>query len=324
MIATISVVFLHTSAGILDTRTIDDHTVNFLLACEKRLLEYAVPVFVLISGALFLNPKKNVTYQGLLSKNVRRIVLALVIFGLPMCFMEVFFTNHGSGVGVIPLVIQGFVNFITGQCWNHMFYLYMLIALYLLTPIIKPFCEKASNRDLLIAVILLFVCSSLLPTLNAYGISMKSYMIIGTPYVFIYLLGYVLAWRCNAVFWKKQVVWISLFVCSAVIIGIKNWFRIPSVLYIDPNLIIMACALFMFVKNQGWGSGVADRFGPYSFAIYIVHPVFINFAYKFIGINESVVYKPHCFLAFGGLFLLMSFAAAWILLKIPFLKKYVL
>lgn len=38
-----------------------------------------------------------------------------------------------------------------------MWYLYMLIGLYLITPVIKPFVVKASNKDWL-AALGLFVC----------------------------------------------------------------------------------------------------------------------------------------------------------------------
>lgn len=95
-IATISVVFLHTSAGLLDNKTFDNQTVRFSLACEKYLLEYAVPLFVLISGALFFNPDKQVTYSRILQKNVRRIAFALLLFGLPMCFIEAKFGGLGG------------------------------------------------------------------------------------------------------------------------------------------------------------------------------------------------------------------------------------
>lgn len=76
-----------------------------------------------------------------------------------------------------------------------MWYLYMLIELYLITPIIKPFAVNASNKDWEIALGLLFIISSLLPTLNNMGIEITSYMIISSPYIIIYLLGYWLCWK---------------------------------------------------------------------------------------------------------------------------------
>lgn len=72
-----------------------------------------------------------------------------------------------------------------------------VIGLYLITPVIKPFVVKASNKDWLAALGLLFVLSSLFPTLNAAGVGLTGYMIFSTPYLFIYLLGYWLCWKSS-------------------------------------------------------------------------------------------------------------------------------
>lgn len=319
-IATISVVFLHTSAGLLDTRGFNDQMVRFSLSCEKFLLEYAVPLFVLISGALFFNPEKEVTYARLIQKNVKRIALALLVFGLPMCFVESMFCGVGGG----ELLFVTLKNFLTGHCWNHMFYLYMLIGLYLLTPVLKPFLLKASDIDITVALATLGVLSSVLPTMNAYGISIGSYMIIGTPYIFIYVLGYVLAWRCNDGIWQNKCLLVVVILICATIIIFKSWVAIKSVQYIDPNLIIMASALFLLAKSYDKSWGWAEKFGPYSFGIYIVHCVFINLAYKLFGINEYQIYMPYRWFMWGCLFLMLSWISVWIMLKISFLRKHVL
>ena len=319
MIATISVVFLHTSSGLLDTREIDNQMVRFALSCEKYLLEYAVPLFVLISGALFFNPSKSINYSKLIHKNIKRIVLALLFFGFPMCLMEVFFTDDLRLEGVL----RASLNFITGRCWNHMFYLYMLIGLYLLTPVLKPFLINCNNRDLGLSLVTMFVLSSLLPTLGAYGVRIGSYMIIGTPYIFIYMLGYVLAWRIDETVIKNGWCWGIVFVCAAIVV-IKSWLGIKSVQYIDPMLILMASAIFLLAKNYQVALTIAERFVPYSFGIYIIHPVFTNLAYKLFDINEYQVYKPIYYLLWGTLFLLLSWLSVWIMLRIRPLKEYVL
>ena len=215
-------------------------------------------------------------------------------------------------------------NFLLGHCWNHMFYLYMLIGLYLMTPILKPFLLNASDRDLAIALAVLGILSSILPTLNAYGIAIGSYMIIGTPYIFIYMLGYALAWRCNTGLWHNKKMLSLIVVLCTFIIVVKSWMAIKSVQYIDPNLIIMASALFLLSKSRNKSWGWAEKLGPYSFGIYIVHCVFINLAYKLFGINEYQVYMPYRWFFWGCLFLLLSWASVWVMLKIGFLKKHVL
>ena len=68
-----------------------------------------------------------------------------------MCLIETYFSKQGGGE------INSSIHFATGHSWAHMWYLYMLIGLYLITPVIKPFVVKASNKDWL-AALGLFVC----------------------------------------------------------------------------------------------------------------------------------------------------------------------
>lgn len=60
-------------------------------------MQFSVPLFVMISGALFLNPAKHVDFVLLCRKYVKRIVWALLVFGLPMCFIETYFNKSGGG-----------------------------------------------------------------------------------------------------------------------------------------------------------------------------------------------------------------------------------
>lgn len=96
LLATLSVVWLHTSAGLLDTREIVNFNDKFWLLCHKYCMQFSVPVFVMISGALFLNPAKEIGYPLMLRKYVKRIGLALLIFGLPMCLIETYFSKSGG------------------------------------------------------------------------------------------------------------------------------------------------------------------------------------------------------------------------------------
>ena len=98
LIATLGVVSLHASAGILDLREIPSPTDKFMHTCFKYSMQFAVPIFVMISGALFLNPAKEIGYPLMLRKYVKRIALALLIFGLPMCLIETYFSNSGGGI----------------------------------------------------------------------------------------------------------------------------------------------------------------------------------------------------------------------------------
>ena len=248
LIATLGVVFLHASAGILDLREIPNPNDKFMHTCFKYSMQFAVPIFVMISGALFLNPAKAIGYPLMLHKYVKRIALALLIFGLPMCFVETYFGNTGGGV------INSITHFVTGHSWTHMWYLYMLIGLYLITPIIKPFVTKASDRDWTAALVLMFVMSSLFPTLNAMGAGLTSWMIISTPYIFIYMLGYWLCWKApQKMVGNKFALTAVTLLCLAIIVA-RCYYGFNYYGYADPVTICLAAALFLLFRsfNVNW------------------------------------------------------------------------
>lgn len=205
-----------------------------------------------------------------------------------------------------------------------MWYLYMLIGLYLITPIIKPFVTKASDRDWTAALVLMFVMSSLFPTLNAMGAGLTSWMIISTPYIFIYMLGYWLCWKApQKMVGNKFALTAVTLLCLAIIVA-KCYYGFNYYGYADPVTICLAAALFLLFRSFNVNWKFANWITPYCFGIYLIHNVFINFAYKFLKIETEMVVPILNFIGFFLLFTLLSFISTYILMKIPFMKKHVL
>ena len=321
VVATLFVVLIHTSSGGLTGISGNEW---LAYGFYKYLGTWAVPVFVMISGSLFLS-SKNTSYRTLLSKYIRRIVLALILFGLPMCLCEAFITGEGG-------VFSAVLNFLCGHSWAHMWYLYMLIGLYLLTPVVKPFVNQSSKRNVEVALLVLFVMSSLLPSLKKYGLPIDGWMML-PPYLFYYILGYYMAhleswkiksWHCFLAF--------ALFIvvnCFRMYVSISNSGNLlisdEYSKYYDVNTLIGALAVFLLFKRLDIKWDFADRLRIYCFAIYIIHPVFINLAYKFVKLHPSGLGSPWSSLPlFLVVFFAVSLFISFLLNKIPWLRKYVL
>lgn len=312
-IATCAVVLMHTSSAFYTS--LPDTTPLTAFHLYHYIGFFAVPVFVMISGALFLSPQRDTSYRNLFGKYVRRIALALLVFGLPMCLLESKFEHQ--------TVFDACLNFLRGHSWTHMWYLYMIICLYLLTPVLKPFVLHQNSRTVGFGLFILFLLSSLLPSLVNYGIEIDSWMIISTPFIFYYILGYYLA-----MMEKMGIGLLPLTILLLLFLGI-TLFRatlpdsIPS--YNDITVVMGASALFLLLKRLAVNWSIANRLAPYCFAIYLIHPVFINIFRKVLHI-DLINYGDPCYIVPIVFFIIfnLSLIISYLLRLIPFMRRYVI
>lgn len=157
IVATVGVIFLHTCNTISNNAENYDLTwmQTFVLTTGNYLMNWAVPIFLMITGALLLNEKKIITYKDCITKYCKRMVLALFIFGIPFSMLEIIMNTKQVSFSLLP---QSVLNVLTGNSWSHLWYLYSLIGIYLVLPMLKAFVDKASRRDLetLLAILLIF------------------------------------------------------------------------------------------------------------------------------------------------------------------------
>jgi len=110
---------------------------KYISLLVRNICLWRVPAFVMISGVLFLNKEKEISIKKLWLKYISRIVLALLLFGIPFAFMEIYYDAHYKfNIGQIGSAV---LNVFQGNLWDHMWYLYMLTGLYILLPLFKIF-----------------------------------------------------------------------------------------------------------------------------------------------------------------------------------------
>ncbi|MCI8301015.1 MAG: acyltransferase [Lachnospiraceae bacterium] len=82
-IAISAVVMLHVVSGVVDTipeqMTVEQQNIYEMI---KNMMTVGVPVFLMISGSLFLNPEKEIGMEQILKRYLSRILLALFLFGV--------------------------------------------------------------------------------------------------------------------------------------------------------------------------------------------------------------------------------------------------
>ena len=89
VLATCAVVLMHVLTGatdVTDASIVPEY--RSLLLSVMDLVTWCVPIFLLISGYLFLNPERTLTYPVMIKKYCRRIALAILLFGVPYAASE--------------------------------------------------------------------------------------------------------------------------------------------------------------------------------------------------------------------------------------------
>ena len=352
VLATCAVVLMHVLTGatdVTDASIVPEY--RSLLLSVMDLVTWCVPIFLLISGYLFLNPERTLTYPVMIKKYCRRIALAILLFGVPYAASELMVAERTFRIMMIPEALK---MTLMGHTWSHMWYLYLILFLYLITPLLKKVLRVLPVWGVAAVMAVIFLGSSVAPFLNKV-LDVNSIPVLpdGGVYFLYYLCGYFFAAREVCVD-KGRNVWLTAAVAVLALGMILSrtlaGFSIQMA-YNYPFTVLLAVLLFAAGWN-GRRDGAAstarekDRThripwqeaGALSFAVYLVHPVYVNLLYKFVKITPFTVLEQ-CgvqsvaagqvvlillLAAFCLVVLALATATAWVLRKIPVLRKYVL
>lgn len=341
VLATCAVVLMHVLTGatdVTDASIVPEY--RSLLLSVMDLVTWCVPIFLLISGYLFLNPERTLTYPVMIKKYCRRIALAILLFGVPYAASELVVAERTFRIRMIPEALK---MTLMGHTWSHMWYLYLILFLYLITPLLKKVLRVLPVWGVAAVMAVIFLGSSVAPFLNKV-LDVNSIPVLpdGGVYFLYYLCGYFFAVR-EACVDKGRNVWLTAAVAVLALGMILSrtlaGFSIQMA-YNYPFTVLLAVLLFA----AGWNGSIKKHWIPWqeagalSFAVYLVHPVYVNLLYKFVKITPFTVLEQ-CgvqsvaagqavlillLTAFCMVVLALATATAWVLRKIPVLRKFVL
>lgn len=249
-------------------RTMGWEALNFYHAVTR----FCVPILFMVSGALFLSPNRQVSLRHLWSKNIFRIVTAFIFWSA--VYLPVIFYKYRLGLltpkdgDIVALLWDVFVD---GR--YHLWFLYAIIPLYVLTPFMRLFSEDKVLLKYFFA--LSFTFAVLLPTIQMppFACAPLSQAIgrlnLGTvlfsQYAFYFMLGHCLNEGIFFDVFSRRVV--ALIYALGVLGTFVNivgteWLSFnlgtPSSLllgYLTPFTACQSIALFLFVKRNFSGGG---------------------------------------------------------------------
>ncbi len=188
-LATVSVVALHAAGPVL-------YEYGTLPAGEwwaanaiDSAVRFSVPVFLMLTGALLL-PRVEPAGE-FLKRRFSRLLGPFLFWSIVYLAVALYFTSAGTG-SILPFIIQ---RLRSGASF-HLWYVYMLIGIYLLLPVMQRWVAAAGRRDVEYFLVLWLVAlfagqpfvASYLPDFNLMYFS--GY--IGYPVLGYYLHNFIL------------------------------------------------------------------------------------------------------------------------------------
>ncbi len=294
-VAILAVALIHASAFFLTSygRETVEFSVGNLFDSAARI---GVPLFLMISGALMLDETRPITVKKILGKYVKNILLLLYFWSLLYAVVTQILLPIYTDT---PVSIRGFLAALLYGHY-HMWYLFMVVGLYLVTPFLRAFVKR-ENRQLVqlflvLAVLMQFVptvCTALSKCSNLWAsIDVLPYftrwlsqfkLSFFSQYTAYYVLGWYITHMGVSTPWKRYV-WYG---ASAVSLLTTIWFVQMSGDYANGyselNLLILvySSGVFLLLNQIGQPLGKATRIGVLalsksSFGIYIIHPIVLE------------------------------------------------
>ena len=336
VVAILGVLLLH-AANDLTIQQINDLEVWrwCIVDVYQSIGRMGVPLFVMLTGALLLTPSKNEELGVFFKKRFARIGLPFLFWATAYFLWDVYVENQQVTTGFI---VQGVLTGPYFQFW----YLYMLMGLYLLTPLLRLMVAHATEKLFRYFMVIWFVGVSLMPLItlvSSYELNANLFAIPG--YVGYFVLG---AYLVNVRIRRRYLVALLALGIALTALGTFQMSRTVGggtsyyfQEYLSPTMILASVSFFLLLNSfkgtvveagyrVSWRRRLLAVISESTLAIYLFHMMVIYALQNgLLGITlngntvNSIIGVP----LMVGIVLLISLAVIVPLRKVPVLKRLI-
>jgi surface polysaccharide O-acyltransferase-like enzyme len=297
----------------------------------NALVRFAVPVFVMITGALLLHREYEI--GDFLKRRLSRVVVPFLFWSLVYIWYS-WYNEEITFGGDVWANIRQVLHLLKYGSSYHLWYVYMLIGLYFFIPIIGKFVRNAGEKEILYFLVVWFAVMALTqPYLSRYNPAVDMHYFAG--YAGYLVLGHYLAFKEFNL--KSPRLWmIMLFVVGVAIVSVGTYLIIPypkwpgTMFYepVSPGVLILSASIFIAVKYTVPKVSpsvirVRDFVGKYNYGIYLGHALVLYFLEDPFGISYKLC-TPFVSIPLTALIcFLITLLLVWIINKLPFVGKWI-
>ena len=296
----------------------------------NSLTRWAVPVFMLISGALLLSSQKPFQAKHYLTKRVSKVAIPFIgwtiIYALVGGFMvNDIFTGHWDIQTALSILKES----PNEPVWYHLWFFYDFIPLYFVIPFLIPLLKNAAPEHIKLAL----MAWAVLFAMHWFKVDsfLQQNLVLYTGYL---VLGWYLFNRDNR---PQLKIWLFAGCFMLLLNFFGSWqlaiekgsYSSFYMGYKTLNTAVIAGMLFVLAqayadKIQGKYRALISLISTYSLGIYLIHPLLLipirelsNGFYTFFGSNWVAI--PVITLVI----LAVSLILTMILVKVPVIRRLV-
>ena len=312
-------------------------------------VNWIVPIFVMISGIFHLRPiSGDTTFKTEIQKmfkKVLKIIYAIIFWGILYNLFDLlvryFMENE-------PITLYGiariFVLIIFGPAYFHFWFLYMLIGLYLLTPVFRCIINNCKKEHLEYFLVLFFIFGAFIPVINiilpffSFFKGKTIYFPVPelTGYMGYYIAGYYFAnykikQRTRNGIYVLAVLSVFFTIIVTSFISVRERKPFEGIYgFLTPNTMFIAYAVFLLFQDKFTKMNISDgkikiisKISKDTFGIYLIH-IFVLKALDMAGINILMMNPIVSIPVITIVVLILSAIGIIIINKIPILSKNVI
>ena len=334
-IATLLVIIIHASGSVAEGNRQYDTLFWWSGNIWDSLARPAVPLFVMLSGFLLLGKDYELGY--FLKRRFSRVVV-------PALFWMLVYSVYNHLVKGTPATVADAIRGIVERPVHyHLWFIYLIIGLYMVYPILRPWVRSASERDYWYFFGACIIGTWVYKILWVFfGISIGIYFELFTNNCGYFVLGYYLgnkvagghpAAATGIAPWKiseKQIrlLAVLLILAGAGITAVGTWWASKAYGgvfhpyfydYLTPNCAMAAAGWFLLAKwsmNKAPLLDIESALAAASFGMYFVHVLVMDW-WSQVGYFQTRIHPSVGIPCVVGLIALMAFALITFIRALP-------
>ena len=328
-LATLGVIIIHVSTPVLKMTYGKNMEFWWIGNSIDSCVRFVIAMFLMLSGATMLS--KTYKLGDFYLRRFMRVLVPFLFWSAIYCiYLWHNLPTKSQPTDLFSVFSWALNLFVNQGISRHFWYIYMIVIIYLFTPLLEKAVRKL-NETTLWTILIIWVLINAAQTFHLFTISswpalVQQYFgyILYSGYL---VLGYQLM-KIQIPTYSTHIFAGIVFILTILIAAVSTWFlskqahKLDTSMYgsLTPNTLLQSVALFILLKDIATNNKIVRWFitnlSNYSYGIYLVHVLIINLLFDH-KIFWTMAYPLVSLPAIVSLVLISSFGIIFLLRKVP-------